>query len=199
MDKQTFKQLIVEGFGTFVLTLIVLISLNTTLPLPTPVLAAITLGVFAATIGAISNCHINPAVTIAMAVVKEITPSKAGMYIIAQLIGAFLARAVITFIKINPTLATPTESLSIGLFEMLGTLVFVFGISAVVSKKAPEAIGPFVIGLSLLLGIMVASFQSLGILNPAVALGIGALSPTYLLAPIFGALAATLFYSWVQK
>jgi len=43
------------------------------------------------TIGPISGCHINPAITVAMLVVRRITPAKAAGYIAAQLLGAALA------------------------------------------------------------------------------------------------------------
>lgn len=47
------------------------------------------------TIGHITGCAINPAVTLAMAVTKRISWGKAGVYWAAQLIGAFLGAAMI--------------------------------------------------------------------------------------------------------
>src|ERR1051326_5771488 len=47
------------------------------------------------TIGHISGCHINPAVTFSLAVTKRISWSEATVYWVAQLIGAFLGAAFI--------------------------------------------------------------------------------------------------------
>ena len=47
------------------------------------------------TIGHISGCHINPAVTFSFAVTRRIPWSEAGVYWLAQLIGAFLGAAFI--------------------------------------------------------------------------------------------------------
>jgi glycerol uptake facilitator protein len=47
------------------------------------------------TIGHISGCHINPAVTFSLAVTRRISWNEAGAYWLAQLIGAFLGAAFI--------------------------------------------------------------------------------------------------------
>src|SRR2546430_17337302 len=49
------------------------------------------------TIGHISGCHINPAVTFALAVTRRIGWGEAGVYWIAQFIGGILGAVVIAF------------------------------------------------------------------------------------------------------
>src|SRR5436309_8939870 len=49
------------------------------------------------TIGHISGCHINPAVTFSLAVTKRIGWSEAGVYWIAQFLGGILGAPVIAF------------------------------------------------------------------------------------------------------
>src|SRR3989441_5921305 len=49
------------------------------------------------TIGHISGCHINPAVTFSLAVTKRISWNEAGVYWIAQFIGGILGAVVIAF------------------------------------------------------------------------------------------------------
>src|SRR6195256_5719683 len=60
---------------------------------------AFAFAIFAAvySVGPISGCHINPAVTIALAATKKIDWSTAAAYIGAQLVGAIVG-AVLTFI-----------------------------------------------------------------------------------------------------
>ena len=83
------KALAAEFFGTFGLALGVLISVsNPAFPVPTPIIAGLTLGLFVYTIGPISGCHINPAVTIGLASIGQIEIPKAVTYIVAQFAGA---------------------------------------------------------------------------------------------------------------
>jgi aquaporin Z len=195
MDKTVSKQLIAELIGTFTLTFVVLASVNNpSFPIPTPFLAALTLGVFVATIGKISGCHINPAVTLALLSVKEISMQKALRYIVAQILGAALASMLLKIAIPNLTLVAPNANLNTIIFETLGAAIFIFGIASVVYKKTADNLAPPIIGLSLLLGISAAAIGSNAILNPAVALAIGSTDLVYILAPILGGVIAIRSY-----
>src|SRR5271170_4718259 len=50
------------------------------------------------TIGPVSGCHINPAVTLGILIAKKIGPKDAVLYMIAQVIGAIVAAGTILFI-----------------------------------------------------------------------------------------------------
>ena len=50
------------------------------------------------TIGPISGCHVNPAVTFGVLLAGKINGKDAAMYVIAQIIGAIIAAAVILFV-----------------------------------------------------------------------------------------------------
>ena len=50
------------------------------------------------TIGPISGCHVNPAVTLGVFLAKKINAKDAGAYMVAQVIGAIIASGVILFI-----------------------------------------------------------------------------------------------------
>lgn len=54
---------------------------------------AVLMGIFIS--GGISGAHLNPAVTLALAVTKRFPWSKVGYYVLAQMIGAFLGAAIV--------------------------------------------------------------------------------------------------------
>lgn len=192
------KKYLAEAIGTFTLTFAVLVSLGIDLHIATPVIAGLTLAMFVYTIGHVSGAHINPAVTIALASVKKISAKEAALYIVAQLLGALLAMQAGAAIGIMlPGLATANTT-TVLVAEALGTFLLVFGISAVVHGKVRGDASGIVIGGSLMLGILVASFGSNGVLNPAVAIGIGSMSAMYLVGPVLGGLAAAWLFRWMN-
>lgn len=195
---QNSRAYVAELLGAFFLTLVVRLSLGATFPIATPILAGITLGLFVYTVGSISGSHLNPAVTIGLAIIKKISPSDAVMYIVSQLVGATLAGIIGTWLLGRSTSMVPGDSMIVAVTEAIGAAVLLFGIASVVYKKTPDAASGLVIGSSLTLGVIIASVGSVGILNPAVALGIGSLSFSYLLGPIVGACIATLGYRWIK-
>ena len=193
------KKYIAELLGTFALTLVVGLSLAGNFPVPTPILAALVLGLFVYSIGHISGTHINPAVTIGLWSIKKISTNETLAYIIAQFVGGFIA-----FLFIQTALGVHSlvvvNSLRVCLAEILGTLFFTFGIASVVYGKTPSEFGGIVVGGSLLLGITIAALiGSNGVLNPAVALGIGSFNFTYLFAPILGSIAGMNLYKYLCK
>ena len=191
------KKYLSELLGTFGLTFVVLMSLHSqTAILPTPLLAALTLMLFVYMIGHISGSHINPAVTIGQYVVGKISMADGLLYIVAQMIGAVLARslAVALVPAIGVAETQPIAPLAT-VAEMLGTFFFTFGISAVVQERVAPSLSGFVVGMSLLLGIGVAAMiGSAGVLNPAVAFSLSLFSMPYIVGPIVGSLAGMVVY-----
>jgi glycerol uptake facilitator-like aquaporin len=197
-----FNRYIAEAFGTFVLTLAVGLSIATSSVVPTPLVAGLTLALLVYSMGGISGTHINPAVTIGLWSIKKIDWMEAILYILFQFLGAMLA-----WLKLRYLLTAVTPALSLQLTvasswliveaELLGALIFGFGIASVVYHKTPTDASGVVIGGSLLLGIMLASFGSNGILNPAVALGLGSLSLAYAFAPIVGMVIGMQLYRFL--
>lgn len=185
-----------EFIGTFALTLMVTLSLTSEFPLATPIIAGLVVGLFVYTVGNISGTHLNPAVTVALASIRKISPVDALVYIVVQILGALAAMWVAKSYGSGflPTILV-SDSLRVGAAEAMGAFMLVFGISAVVHGRVHSAASGLTIGTSLLLGILAASVASNGVLNPAVAIGIGSVSAMYLLAPIVGAVAA----AWVYK
>lgn len=193
------KKYFAEFFGAFTLSLVVGFSVSGTFPIVTPVLAGLTLGLFVYTIGALSGCHINPAVTIGLLSIGKIKMGEAAKYIVAQLVGGFLASALLVYMSVSlpPILAGGMTQV---LAEMLGTMLLAFGVASIVYGKVSDVASGLVIGGSLLLGISVAAMMgSAGILNPAVALGLNAYHPTYIVGQIVGAVLGFNLYKNLQK
>lgn len=189
---------LVELLGTFGLTLAVALSLTGGLAVATPIVAALTLGLFVYTIGPISGSHLNPAVTIGLWSIQQIKSTKAVGYILAQLIGALVALYLASIFAPAPSLVV-SNALLVGLAELIGAFFFVFGITAVVTGKVQKSLSGVVVGGSLLLGITLASVMSNGVLNPAVALGIGSFNVMYLVGPILGAVLGAWTFRFVSK
>ncbi len=193
---------IAEMLGTFVLTLAVWLSIGfgqTALPLQTPVVAGLALGLFVYTIGSISGAHLNPAVTCAFMALKKMKLQEGAFYIIAQFIGAVLAM-VTGRIATGATIRVDVGgSFGVGAAEALGAFILMFGISSVAAKKVLPAASGLVVGGSLLLGITLASVLSNGVLNPAVAIGIGSANIYYMVGPIVGAIVSAYAYQYVSE
>ena len=196
------KKYFVEGLGAFALTLVGGLSIAGQFPVSTPVLAALVLGLFIYSIGHISGAHIDPAVTIGLWSVKQIRNADALNYIGAQFIGAALAYFLTS--SVGPVGASAgivvSNSLAVGLAELVGTFFFTFGIASVVYEKAPGHFSGFVIGGSLLLGITVSALLGAnGVLNPAVAFGIGSFGIMYVLGPIIGSVLGMQVYKSLEN
>lgn len=195
-----------ELLGTFLLTFAVSASLNLDYAVPTPLIAALTLMTAVYVIGSVSGAHINPAVTLGQFSIKTITFRDAACYIIAQLLGAFLASLLLTNM-VDPRILQvgPTAEGVIG--ELIGTFVLALGVTMVVKGRVVDAAAGLAVGFSLFVGIMVASAGSLGVINPAVALGLGLFDPTqsgalgsnalvYALVPLVGGFLGSQAAAW---
>jgi aquaporin Z len=80
------QKYLAEIVGTFILVATILISKN-------PLAIGLSLAVAAYAIGPISGGHVNPVVSLAVLLDKNISAVETGGYIVAQIIGACLAFA----------------------------------------------------------------------------------------------------------
>lgn len=171
------------------------------------------------TIGSISGCHINPAITIAMLVAGKTKGKDAIFYIIAQCIGGILGAGILWAIASGIpdfTLAgtglgqngygthSPANYslLACLLAEVVLTAVFLFVIFGSTHKDAPKGFAGISIGLSLafihLVGIPITgtSVNPARSLGPAVFVGGDALAQLWLfiVAPVVGGIIAALIW-----
>ncbi len=194
------SKLIAESVGTFTLALAVVSSVAGMPVIPTPVLAGLVLGLFVYSIGKVSGCHINPAVTLGLWSIDTVSTPEAVRYILAQLLGAVAAALVLSvlFNMGSLTLTFAEESGRVFLAECVGAMLFTFGVASVASGRVNDTLSGVVVGGSLLLGIAVAAqLGSAGILNPAVALALGSLSLSYIGGSVIGAILGVHLYKRV--
>lgn len=196
------KQFIAEWIGTFALAFIVMagVSAGAAVPMIIPVLAALTLGLFVYTIGGVSGCHLNPAITLGLLSIKIISVKRAFEYIVAQIGGAVTAVILANvFGFIDPVAVTAPFAAPIFAAEALGAFFFAFGVAAVVKGSVLAPLSGVVVGGSLLFGILVASLAgAAGIVNPAVAFALNTPTLTYLLAPVIGSVIGFQVYKFLS-
>jgi len=196
----TFNKYVAEFLGTFTLVLVVTLSLTGKFPVPTPFLAAAVVGTFVYTIGFISGAHVNPAVTLGAWSINKITTKDAIAYIISQLIGAVVAMIIARVLVGAMLPPMPQSTLIMSLGELIGTLLLTFGVASVVYGKTDKQLSGIVVGSSLFIGIAVAGVMgSAGVINPAVALGVGLFNPQYIAGEVIGGVLGFWIFKLLAK
>jgi MIP family channel proteins len=172
------------------------------------------------TLAVMSGAHFNPAVTVAMTVVRQIKPIDSAIYVLMQLAGATLGALVVkllydqidtadTFgaVAFNESrLDTTLQGMGL---EALGTFFLVWAIMGVaVNPSAIKDWSGLVIGGTLGFAVMIMAPMTGAGFNPARALGpaivanefggTGRWLLLYVLAPLIGALVAVFLYSWLM-
>lgn len=199
IGKQKVAVVVAEFLGTFVLASAVLAAIRGGSGLvETAVAAGFTLALMVLVIGATSGAHINPAVTLGLWSVRKIETTQAIVYWAAQLLGGVAAWKLHEYLRdaTLPSLIGVDYDAKIFVAEVIGTLVFTFGIAAAISKGYDGGRLAAAVGGSLFLGILVAAgLGSNAVLNPAVAVGIQSWSWTYAVAPLVGAIIGVNLYT----
>ena len=181
------KKYLAEMVGTMVLVLLgcgTAVSLNCGADTASVVGTAIAFGLavvaMAYTIGGISGCHINPAITLGCLLTKRISCKDATMYMIFQVIGAFIGSAILfALVSTSPEAAQGTTTganacqagisqLTAFIAEAVLTCVFVFVVLGTTDeKKGAGSFAGLAIGLSLILIHLVGIHYTGTSVNPA--------------------------------
>ncbi len=192
------KKYLAECVGTFVLTFLgcgaaVSLGCNTAVVAGTPAVigTAIAFGLavvaMAYTIGGISGCHINPAITLGVFLNGGINAKDCGMYMVFQTIGAILAACVLGVLAgfdsglganglqtLNEIGQAGQVSVTTGLIaEIVLTMLFVLVVLGATSKTngATNNLAGLAIGLSLILIHLVGIHYTGTSVNPARSIG----------------------------
>ncbi len=184
---------------------------------------AIALAISIYSIGKVSGCHINPAVTLALLATRRMEVWLGGLYIVAQFLGAVVGALGILVIfgtgaaKVPggmgvTSFAATTAGIQAAGAEAIGTFILMFVITAmVVDSRAPTGWAGLAIGLTLGAAIMVMGTVTGGSLNPARSFGPlliqwlfhGTVSWgqywVYVVGPVVGAVAGVFAYDVIAQ
>lgn len=168
---------------------------------------SVALAVFA--VGEVSQAHLNPAVTLGLAIAGEFPWEDVGSYLVAQMIGAFIGAVVVFFHYLPHWSRTEDPGTKLGVFstspaiphapanvlsEWIATAMFVLGILLLGANEFTEGLKPLVVGL-----LVMAVGNSLGsttgyAINPARDLGPRI---AHAVLPIEGKGDSNWGYSWI--
>lgn len=160
----------------------------------------------------VSGGQLNPALTVGLLVARRITPTVAGVHILAQLLGAVVAAWALK-LTMPTALFTATQGggqsialdvsavQAIGL-EAIATFFLMFMVyGTAVNTEAPK-IGGLAIGLTIAAGILAIGPLTGGSMNPARSFGPAVVSGVltgqivYWVGPILGAIAAAMLWEF---
>ncbi len=196
--RNKIAMLVAEFLGTAVLTLVVLGVQRSTLGLPyfIALAAGITVAFGMYTFGGVSGGQFNPALTVALWSARRVKTTAAVLYIAVQLLGGWAAYAVYHyFVNTQVQAIHSTFTGRILIAEAVGAMIFSFGWAAAAYNKFDNSKFAAVAGIAFVVGIIVASSASVGVINPAVALGVRAWAwGTYVLGPVVGAVIGVNLY-----
>jgi len=171
----TWRAVLAEVVGTFFLALAAFISGG-------PYAVGLTLVIMVYVLGRVSGASLNPAATVGLVVARHLSVLRGGLYIVAEVAGALLARLLAQYVTPLPLQFTAANTLG----ELLGVGFLIVAVLAVTGGYVPQAASGLTIGGGLLAGLVTTK----GILNPAIAFAMGQATsaPWALWAPIAGAL-----------
>ena len=213
---ESFKKYVAEFIGTCVLVLFACgvagqICDGTISGLIGTALAfGLVIVAMAYSIGNVSGCHINPAVSIAMLASGKIGLKDFCGYIIAQFAGGIAGAALLNLIvkdtnKLGMNALYNGDALVSFVIEVILTFVFVIAILGVTSKESNGNIAGLVIGGALVLVHLLGIAFTGTSVNPARSFGPALIAGkldgiwVFLLAPLVGGALAAVVYSFLDS
>jgi aquaporin Z len=192
--------LLAEFLGTAVLTLLILSVQRSQLGLQYFVAlgAGLVVALLTFTFVEYSGAFFNPAIAIGLWTARKLSTLATVAFILAQIAGAFASFGIYSyFANTHLTNVGGHFTARILIAEALGTFVFTFLYAATMYKGLASSTRAAFSGLAYTSGILVASSAAIGLLNPAVALGIRAWATAYIVGPIIGAIIGINLYTMV--
>jgi aquaporin Z len=168
--------------------------------------------IMAYSIGPISGCHVNPAVSLAMWIRKRLSAVDLAFYVAAQCAGAFIAVFTLGAVLgysfdiggVNDIVNLPNAGAGFAI-EVILTFAFVFTILGVTSKKENAAVAGLIIGLALTLVHVVGINMTGTSVNPARSLAPAVYNGelddlwVFIVGPFAGGALAALASVWFHK
>lgn len=160
-------------------------------------------------VGKYSGAHINPAVTIGLASIGEFPWAKVPMYVLAQMLGAFIGGVIVYLHYLPHWEATEDKDAKLAVFatgpainnpvanlisEIIGTAVLVFGLLGIGVNEFSSGLNPLVVGFFITaIGLSLGGTTGYAI-NPARDLGPRI---AHFFLPIAGKRDSDWSYAWI--
>ncbi len=212
---ESARKLVVEFIGTFALIFFGAGSIIATGGKDLVAIAlahGLAIGLMVMAAGHISGGVYNPALTVGLAAARRLSPSDAGAYIVAQLLGAIVAAGLLKVAFAGAAidavkLGTPLLGSGVGvgqgvLVEAILTFFLMFSVFGnAVDPRSPKAIPGLLIGLTITMDIFAGGALTGAAMNPARSFGPALVQGAwdgwwiYWVGPILGAVIAALLYN----
>lgn len=229
---KAFRKYVAEFIGTMVLVAVacgvaaVVGCGDAAGKLITSVAFGLVIVAMAYSIGNVSGCHINPAVSIAMLISKKLGFKDFIGYVISQCLGATVGAFIVSLFaggfgsiggcvngtaRLDVMYGTTWGMVAALAVEVILTFIFVIAIMGVTSKVENGAVAGLVIGGALTLVHLIGTSLTGTSVNPARSLGpaivqaiggnMGGLTSVwiFIVAPLVGGALAAIVYSFISK
>ena len=203
-SRKQIAVLVAEFVGTAVLALVMLSVQHSILNLQyfVALAAGLTLAALVSVFSDNGPASFNPALTIGMWTVRQVSTLRAVAYIVAEMLGAWAAYGLYTFfVKATLQPIGGTYDGRILIAEATGAFVLAMAYGAAVFNGYLNARKSVTVGAAYTLAIILAASATIGIINPAVAFSMRAFDlfgsngwTTYALGPVLGAIIGVNLY-----
>lgn len=156
--------------------------------------------------GSVSGAHLNPAVTLAFMLRREITVADAGLYVCSQVVGGIVG-VLVAHAMFDLAILQTSATARTGMSQWFAEAVATFGLVATILgavRFRPEAVA-YAVGLYIAAGYWFTASTSFA--NPAVTVARALTdtfsgiqpdhAPGFIAAQIVGAVAATVLFGWL--
>jgi glycerol uptake facilitator-like aquaporin len=146
----------------------------------------------------ISGAHTNPAITFGLWTARRIGTLRGISYIAAQLLGGIAAWQLFQYLTNHPVTArSATFSTPVWLAEVVGTALLAMAFAAALNRRIEALASGIMVGAAYFVGVVIAATASAGFINPAIAMGSRAWSGAYILGPLVGGLIGVNLYTYL--
>jgi aquaporin Z len=178
----------------------------------------LSLTIIAILVGGISGAHVNPAVTIALALSGKFPWNKVLGYILAQIVGAIVGALILFTVVSNfanssllinsgfgtNVLSGGVSTIAGAIIEIIMTMILCLVVLATTRSSWSQSMTPVAVGIALFIANVVAMPLTGASINPARSIGPSLVSGQnmgslglFILAPVFGAVLAYFIHVYV--
>lgn len=198
LGKRKIATAVAEFLGTGFLTLLVLSVQRSSIGVPffVAIIAGLTSIAMIFTFGDLSGAFLNPAIAIGLWTARRISTLKTIVLVAAEMLGAWTAYYVYTYF-VNNKLANIGGHYSGRTLVAEAVATGILGLvwAAASFRKWPRSFTAPAVGLGVIIAMVAASTAGIGLINPALALGVRAwVWETYVLGPVIGAVIGINLY-----